>query len=219
MSTWANRIRLRIKELGLTQEELAAKLGITRGAVTHYLACRRVPPLAQFHKIATVLKTTPAWLQFGVSPSDTKAATPSNNTKVDKVYNRVPIISWEQAAKNHDGRTIIEAKNSEHLPHFYTDQAHWYALRVKGDAMTTSSGDKSFHDGDIIIIDVERKPKHGDFVIAILPQTKELTFKQYVLDGGTQFLKPLNQQYPMIKIQDSNCIRGVITHNITCHSK
>lgn len=218
MSTWADRIRSKMKDLGLTQEELAAKLGITRGAVTHYLAGRRVPPLAQFHKIAVVLETTPAWLQFGVSDSDSQAAK-SNSPKGAQPYKRVPILSWEQAIKPNAGRAIAKEKDCEYLPHFFTDQSHWYALRVKGDAMTASSGDKSFYEGDVIIIDEERKPAHGDFVIAVLPRTKELTFKQYVLDGGTEFLKPLNQQYPLTKIQDNKCIRGVITHNIGCHAK
>lgn len=65
MNTWASRIRERMSELQLTQEELANKLGVTRGAITHYLSGRRVPPLRQFHKLAAVLKTDPAWLQFG----------------------------------------------------------------------------------------------------------------------------------------------------------
>jgi SOS-response transcriptional repressor LexA len=218
MITWADRIRSKMKELGLTQEELAAKLSITRGAVTHYLAGRRVPPLAQFHKIAIVLKTTPAWLQFGVSDADSQHTRPIS-TKSNIPYKQVPILSWEQASKQNAARDIARGKDYEYLPNIFTDQSHWYALRVKGDAMTATSGDKSFYEGDIIIIDEEKKPVHGDFVIAVLPRTKELTFKQYVLDGGTEFLKPLNQQYPLTKIQDKKYIRGVITHNIACYTK
>jgi transcriptional regulator with XRE-family HTH domain len=54
MNTWATRIKSRMKELGLTQEVLAEKMGITRGAITHYLAGRREPPLRQFQKLATI---------------------------------------------------------------------------------------------------------------------------------------------------------------------
>jgi SOS-response transcriptional repressor LexA len=73
---------------------------------------------------------------------------------------------------------------------------------------------KNFYKGDIIIIDEEKKVKHGDFVIAILPRTQELTFKQYVIDGGVHYLKPLNRKYPLITIKDEKCIYGVVLYNL-----
>jgi transcriptional regulator with XRE-family HTH domain len=38
MNTWASRIKTRMKELKITQEALANKMGITRGAITIWLA-------------------------------------------------------------------------------------------------------------------------------------------------------------------------------------
>ena len=75
-----------------------------------------------------------------------------------------------------------------------------YALRIKGDAMTANvSLARSFYEGDVIIVDPKMPAKHGSYVIALLPHAKEVTFKQYVIDSGVRYLKPLNPQYPMVE--------------------
>jgi SOS-response transcriptional repressor LexA len=206
MSTWATRVKSRMKALDMTQEILARKMGVTRGAITHYLTGRRVPPLSQFQKLAATLKVDPAWLQFGVVTPDKKIV-----GKKDLTKNLIPILSWEQTAELVDITKIGVAEIKEWLPHFYTDQPRWFALRIKGDAMTAPLGhSKSFHEGDIIIVDPEKPAKHGSYVIVLLSRTKEATFKQYVVDGGVRYLKPLNPQYPMTEIDDSTHVCGVV---------
>jgi SOS-response transcriptional repressor LexA len=39
---------------------------------------------------------------------------------------------------------------------------------------------------------------------------KEATFKQYVVDGGVAYLKPLNPQYPIAQLDKTTIIYGVI---------
>ncbi len=213
MSTWTIRIKSRMKELGMTQEVLANKMGITRGAVTHYLAGRRVPPLKQFQKLAAILKADPAWLQFGTVAEGTQLAKKADlkNDKSEIARHRLPILSWEQASQFIGTTKIATSEIKEHLADFYTNKSHWYALRVKGDAMTTPLGNsRSFHEGDVIIIDPKKNAVHGSYVVAVLPRAKEATFKQYVVDGGVRYLKPLNPQYPIVKIEDSTHVCGVV---------
>jgi SOS-response transcriptional repressor LexA len=199
-NNWADRIKDRMDTLKLTQESLARKMGVTQSAITHYLTGRRVPPLKQFHNLATVLDVSPAWLQFGITSVDTTSAT--------KQY-PVPIISWQQAIELNNGIRPEDA--GEFVPHFYVDQSHWYALRVKGDSMVSTTGySHTFRAGDIIVIDPDRKPAHEDYVIALLPRLKEATFKQYVIDSGMQYLKPLNPQYPLVEMNESMQIHGVV---------
>ena len=204
--SWVERIKSRMQELDLTHEDLAAKLGITRGAVTHYLTGRRVPPLRQFQKLAVVLKTDPAWLQFGTTSTVQQkgSASSKKEAKPEVKYHPIPMLTWEKLA------TKKELKSNEHLPHLFTDKPHWYALRVQGDAMVGTKGNKSFHEGDIIVVDPDKTAKQGDFVVAILPKAKEATFKQYVIEGGITYLKPLNQQYPMVAIDKKTVICGVV---------
>lgn len=210
MNTWADRIRSRMKELGLTQEELADKLGITRGAVTHYLAGRRVPPLSKFNEIARVLKADAAWLQFGTTVESQPSTKATMNAAHTSAYRSIPILSWEQAAKSPNVKNLKQEDISETVPHIFTDQLQWYALRVKGDSMTSVSGGKSFQDGDIILVNPDASPKDGDFVIAIIGKSKEATLKQFVIDGGIKYLKPLNTQYPISSFEKGTAIIAVV---------
>ena len=212
MTTWTSRVKSRMKELGMTQEVLANKMGITRGAITHYLAGRRVPPLRQCQKLAAVLKADPAWLQFGTT-SENIASPKKHSEKQDKIATKHPIriLTWEQAAEFIDVSKMKQEEIKESIPHFCTDKQRWYALRIKGDSMTTALGNsRSFREGDIIIVDPNREAAHRDFVVALLQRSKEATFKQYVSDGGIRYLKPLNTQYPIAQIDKGTHISGVV---------
>ncbi len=210
MHNWSNRLKERMKALHLTQEVLANKMGITRGAITHYLSGRRTPSLQQFKKLSAVLKADPAWLQFGLTTSKEPSHTTTKKEKPQIVRHPLPIIAWNVVADYIDIRKR-KHEVTEWVPHFYTDQPNWYALRVTGDAMQAPSGNSmSFHAGDVIIVDPDKAAAHGSYVIAMLPRAKEATFKQYVIDGGVKYLKPLNPQYPMTPINDATHICGVV---------
>lgn len=53
-----------------------------------------------------------------------------------------------------------------------------------------------FTDGDIIVVDPDKTPANGNYIIA-KNGTTEVTFKQLVIDGQSVFLKPLNDRYPI----------------------
>jgi SOS-response transcriptional repressor LexA len=199
INNWTSRIKERMDILRLTQESLAQKIGVTQSAITHYLSGRRVPPLKQFHKLAVVLEVDPAWLQFGVQ---------KNIQEYDQVMkqHRIPIIGWQDV-----NSSMNTQMKKEYVPNFYSDQSHWYALRIKNDSMIASTGhSQSFRPKDIIVIDSNKKPEHENYVIALLPRSNEVTFKQFVIDGGSRYLKPLNPQYPLIEIDNNTHIYGVV---------
>jgi len=207
MQNWSTRLKDRMKALKMTQEVLASKMGVTRGAITHYLSERRTPSLQQFKKLSAVLKTDPVWLQYGLT--NTQEAK-SKKVKSETIQYPLPILSWNVVADFVDIRKK-SAEIKEWIPHFYIDQPHWYALRVTGDSMKAHSGNsKSFHEDDLIIVDPDKTAVHGNYVIAMLPRAKEATFKQYVVDGGVAYLKPLNPQYPMVQIDDATHVCGVV---------
>lgn len=417
MDSWSIRIKERMNELGMTQDELASHLGLTRSAITHYLAGRREPPLKQFQKLATVLKTNPAWLLYGVTEGtsanqssrattqggsltadslifptqenimETTAEPPTKNVtvaapitpkptaptqqikkteppstitienipiiemptanpvpvtpaapvasvtpvappiapttpaasvtpaapaapakpaisttitapitktepapitptvvakepekpvqktivlpaqgqKIDitpslitkteqkpvtpapriditkealektlqaantitiqkptipteekKLASQyaIPILSWEQAKEFIDPNKVKLREMKNVIPHFYSDNPNWYALSIQNDAMTAPHGNQSsFHQRDVIIVDPNKTPMHGNYVIALLPNAAEVIFKQYVIDGGIRYLKPLNPQYPTVQMDEKTRILGVV---ITC---
>ena len=64
-SSWTIRARAHMRDKKISQEKLASSLGCTRGAISHYLAGRRIPNLNQLEAIASCLEVHPAWLLYG----------------------------------------------------------------------------------------------------------------------------------------------------------
>lgn len=63
--SWMDRAKMLMLTRGFSQEQVAASLSCTRGAVGHYLSGRRTPSLDQLQRLAEALETDPAWLVFG----------------------------------------------------------------------------------------------------------------------------------------------------------
>ncbi len=217
LNEWPDRIKSRMKTLGMTQEALAKKMGITRGAITHYLSGRRVPPLRQLEKMAIILQTDAAWLQFGIALE----VDPETYTKKFKVVEDlpslypIPILAWDQVEVITDTSLLDRKKITEWVPRMYSEGLQSFALYVRGDSMTSPYGHMdSFREGDLVQFDNDHKATHGKYVIAILSGAREAIFRQYINEGGIQYLKPLNPQYPLVKIDDDTKICGVMVYYI-----
>lgn len=65
MDKWNELAKARMRELKITQEGLAEKLGVTQGAVAHWLSGRREPDLATISRVLQILGLPP--MQIGVS--------------------------------------------------------------------------------------------------------------------------------------------------------
>src|SRR5690606_40132217 len=59
----------------------------------------------------------------------------------------------------------------------------------------------SFPAGTIIVVDPARRAHADDYVVARDPQNRP-TFRQLVGDGASWYLRPLNQAYPTVEIDD-----------------
>lgn len=76
--TWIHRARACMQALGISQRQLAAELGCTRGAVGHYLSGRRNPSLEQMESMARVLRVDLLWLLRGDPPDGVHETPPAD---------------------------------------------------------------------------------------------------------------------------------------------
>jgi SOS-response transcriptional repressor LexA len=216
LKQWPERVKMRLKELSMTQDMLAEQMQVTRGAIAHYLGGRRAPPLKQFQKMARILKVEPAWLQYGIDPNNEreKAEALLKELESSPQLHPIPILTWEQIA-NPFNIGELDLLTAEYLPHIFTDKIGHYGLRIQGDAMTAPSGYMvSFREGDIIQVDQVATPKHNDYIVAVLPEAKEAILRQFVIEGGVSYLKPLNPQYPLIEVNETIRFCGVVVYRI-----
>lgn len=204
-----------MKELGVTQERLAEQLGVTQGAVAHWLGGRREPDLDTIGRVLRALDLPPlsvtgsvagpAGTVFDLATSAIIAAQP------ERLY-RYPVLSAVAAGAFADALQPYEPgaePDAELTDYKAKGEAFW--LEVEGDSMTWT-GSPSIPAGHLILVDTGIEPKPGQLVVAKLVSESAATFKKLISDGGRLFLKPLNPDpiYRTVEV-DANCrIIGVV---------
>ncbi|KLV08659.1 LexA family transcriptional repressor [Photobacterium ganghwense] len=209
---WNMLVKARLKELGITQEKLSERLGITQGAVAHWLNKRREPSLEQISQILKAVGLDKLTLH-----SDGTLEYPdsviSNVTQIDIQpfdKRRFPVLSsvqagaWTEAVEPY---STIEADEWYITTERTSDRCFW--LRVQGDSMTSATG-VSFPEDTLVLVDTFRDAENGSLVVAKLTDVNEATFKKLVIDAGQKFLKPLNPAYPTLPINGNCKIIGVV---------
>ena len=206
MDVWINRVKELMGDQGITQQELADKIGVTRGQINHYLKSRRQPPIQKLKLMAQAL---------GVSLEDLcKRDLLKEKVNYSKEFYYLPVIDWASA-----GTGAIPSESHEDVERIAVPKKvcskDGYILIVRGDSMTSSLyGQRSFYPEEKIIVDPDKKPINGSYVIAIINECGEAIFKQFVQDGPMGYLKPLNAQYPILKFTTDMKIIGVVVGSI-----
>ena len=193
--------------LGVKGSELARQLGTGRASVSHWRTGQVAPSSENLLKLSKALRCNARWLASGVG-------TPEGNVELElgpDLRGKAPLISWVQAGKWKEidmaGLRQTETGFYQHTANV-SDEA--FALRVKGDSMTSFNGGKSIPEGSVIIVDPNVPAEHGKVVVARLEESNEATLKQLVIDGGVKYLKPFNSSYPTMPINGNCTIIGVV---------
>ncbi|HHR5857963.1 TPA: LexA family protein [Providencia alcalifaciens] len=204
ISNIGDRIKLRRKELKLKQSDLAKKIGVTGSAISQWESGVTEPDGGNLIALASSLGCTPEYLLSG------KESTGDNVgfSKFHHARGEYPLISWVSAG---NWSEALEPYHRKSIDDWYettvscSEESFW--LDVIGDSMTSPSG-LSIPEGMVILVDPNIEPINGKLVVAKL--NDEATFKQYIADAGSIYLKPLNPQYRMIPINGNCKIIGVV---------
>ena len=121
-----------------------------------------------------------------------RVSDPFNVEPAPALRGKVPLISWVAAGdwcEANDPYSPGEAEMWLQVSANYGVRS--YGLRVRGESMLPR-----FREGEIIIVDPDAQADSGNYVIARKDGSKEVTFKQLVIEGAAVYLKPLNPQWP-----------------------
>ncbi len=88
MDLFAQRLRLRARQLGVSNSEIARRAGLEERRYGHYVTGRREPDLATLIKIAQTLQTSPNWL-LDVNESA------SDDEETNSLYERLRNLSLQ----------------------------------------------------------------------------------------------------------------------------
>jgi SOS-response transcriptional repressor LexA len=210
MNAWTNRAKQRMKELKLTHQDIADRLEVSRASITHYLSGRREPSLNQLIEWSAILKTSPAWLQFGVETSQVDLPNDKNIKPAAPLAVHLPVISWLDASQWEQLKEDYRPSNeTEWIPYAGSPIEGAFALKIRGDSMQALYG-VSFIENSYIIVAPHRMAQHEDFVLICLKNEEEALLRQLILEGKKQFFKPLNPRYPIIEMKAGIRLCGVV---------
>jgi SOS-response transcriptional repressor LexA len=208
MSQWYEIAKKVMEEQDISQEEMGVRLGVTQGAVGHWLRGEREPKLEMINRLLTELGLPGLGL---IVSESTVGGLPTRNSVPDRLY-RYPVISWVSAG---DWAEAVEAYEPGAADRYeltdYKAKGPAFWLEVVGDSMTAPAGaGQSVPEGMLILVDTGIEPTPGKLVVAKLPESNKATFKKFIEDSGQYFLKPLNPSYPMTTINEHCRLIGVV---------
>lgn len=193
------RIKEGRKRLGLSVEDFAKRVGVSRGSVQQWEKGTTAPNRTRQPVVADAL---------GLTVSELMSET-ENVSSVEKKFGVVPLISWVKAGDWMEAADPLQPGDAEKwLPCPVNHGERAFALRVRGDSMTAAFG-RSYPEGCIIFVDPDRRaPVNGERVVAKLAGTDEVTFKVFKEEDGRRWLQPLNPSH--LPIREAFKILGTV---------
>lgn len=184
MSIGQNIRKLR-EARGLTQEELARAVGVTRPAVTQWESGWSKPRMGTIEKLATY---------FGISISELLGEKstwhpliPGAQRIVSGGEASMPLVQMPLAGAVHAGEPADEpdADAEVMVPKDVAD-AHpgGFALHVEGDCM-----DRVIPDGYDVVVDPSVEPRHRSIVVCRLEETGEVVMRRLAGSRQTMILE------------------------------
>lgn len=122
------------------------------------------------------------------------------------LYGSIPAGFADERQQETKGEVLVDLATLGIQPKGKT-----FAIEVRGDSMIG----RHILDGDQVILDAGRKPRHGD-VVAALVDTQS-TLKTYIIENGRPYLRAENPLYPKIVPATELVIQGVMVGLVRKH--
>ncbi len=186
------RIKLVRVKAGLTQAELAKKLGITYPTVNKYERGHRIPDAALLSHMAKLFTCDPGWLLTGETALHVMASVPKAISVV-----QIPLIS--KVPDDFPERVSEEIAGYISLPNIPQGA---YSIIVRGDNMSPS-----IRDGDYVIFVPDEDIKNGD-IIVVNDEWGESILRRYRRKKSKSLLVSDNPEYQAGALNKNHKIIG-----------
>lgn len=155
--TIGERIKQRRKELGLSVDEVADRLGKNRATVYRYESNDIENfPVGTLEPIAKILETTPAKLMGWNSNDNLPNGNPEPHEKPRGV--KIPVLG--DVAAGIPIEAIEDIIDYEEIDENLARRGNFFGLRIKGNSMSPR-----IQNGDVVIVRVQPDADSGDIVI------------------------------------------------------
>lgn len=178
-------------EAQINSSELARKTGVPASTIKKIRKHSNANP--------TLTTLMPIAQNFAISVSQLIGDEFSLSTPVSTPANNLPLLTWHQASN---------------WPHNAKDAVNFTAIvnhdGINRFALTIPDENwEGFLPQAIIIIDTEATPLHRDFVL-VSHEHHTPVLRQYLIDDGHVYLRPVVQGYQMSLLSDKHRIIGTV---------
>jgi len=212
MDKWIALVRDRMEELGLTQEQLAERVGVSQGSVGHWVNKRRQPKIESmnrtFVEIGMPHYNVSLQLRIQGQVGEERGVYQMDDADDDLdlmqyiVCFRYPVLAWhELGVAEREEPGVFEQTD-------YLAQGKAFWLPVENDAMSAVSG-RSVPQGMRMLVDPGVEAEAGRLVIARQPG-KPAIFRELAEEGGQRDLKARNGHYPALLCEEGCEFLGVV---------
>lgn len=193
-----------VEPTGISQGELAEKIGVDPSLVSKWESGERVPAKEQLEPLAVALGVKLKWLSYGEGDKNRYLVPESDQIKnVTEGWREIPILGCVPGGDPFapelvpEGSMMILTSISKH--------PRLFGLNVRGDSMAPK-----IEDGDQVAIEpIEGEPPPGSIVVALIDG--ETTCKIFRRTGqGRPVLIPLNPIVEPIFLNVNDRILGVV---------
>lgn len=205
--TIAERFRQARKAKGLSQDDVAELAKISQPSYFNIEAGKTLIP-RHMERYADIFDVPIEWLQYGKgkNPFDPNAKTiPEANC---------PILRWGRVMDWLSGNREAAVSEMQGTTYAYNASHNSYALRIETPSMLSDESAKpSFRIGTIIIVEPEKKPKTGSFVIVSM-DGKEPILRQFIKEGSDQIVTRMDPGLDHYYLSENDKILGVVVAHI-----
>lgn len=180
-----------MKELSISQEKLGEMLGVTQGAIAHWLNGKREPGIENIASIMRALKIDTISLL-----ADGSVKSPQDEIEyAGKLKDGlVPVVG--EAMMGADGEFEMQEVSQGWLK-IYSSDPDAFSVKVKGDSMFPR-----INSGEFVVIEPRTQVCPGDEVFVRTADGKNMIKRLgYHRDNTYQFIS-VNQQHPPLTIDD-----------------
>ena len=178
MSKLSDMIVYLRKRAGLSQQELADALGISRSTIGMYETGKREPDFETLEAIADFFNVDMNFLR-----GQTADILPYKRGRIIPIVGVIPAGSPILAIENIEGYDLADVP----------EDREYFFLRVKGDSMVNAN----IFEGDLVLVEKCPCAENGQIVACII-NGEEATLKRFYRQKDTVILQPENPAYPPI---------------------
>jgi SOS-response transcriptional repressor LexA len=181
--TIGDRIREAREAAGYTQAQLADLINIKQQSIQQWESGDTKRP-KKINEIASILGVSVDYLLNG------------EENIIDFPYAiaaRCPLIGWADAKEWPENKSQLKQSDKLKFPtNNVVLKGDCYMLEIEDNSMVSYMEAKGFHKGKHIIISPTKKHENGNYVVAKKKNLSKLLFRQYINDGESEYLNPLN---------------------------